>query len=184
MKIYTKTGDKGTTSLIGGKIVPKNNPRIEAYGTTDELISFLALLRDQIINADIRRLILSIQEELMVVAALLATESSEGNVNLPKLNNESIVKLEKEIDRMENELHPLKAFLIPGGHPAVSICHIARTVCRRTERTVITLMNKEKVPDQILVYLNRLSDYLFVLSRALSVDFQCEEIIWKPALNK
>lgn len=184
MKIYTKTGDKGTTALIGGKRVPKNHPRIEAYGTTDELIAYIGYLRDHNLKPEHKDLLLTIQEDLMIVSALLAADCDGCEENLPQLKSESIVQLEKEIDILETKLPVLKAFLIPGGHPAVSVCHIARTVCRRTERKVLTMMDEYAIPDIILSYLNRLSDYLFVLSRTLSADFQSEEIIWKPALDK
>jgi cob(I)alamin adenosyltransferase len=183
MKIYTKTGDKGSTSLIGGKRVPKNHPRIEAYGTTDELIAYIAFLRNQNIKDEHSNQLLRIQEDLMVISAILAADCDGCEEKLPKLNKERIVQVEKEIDRLEKKLPQLFSFLIPGGHPAVSVCHIARTVCRRAERTVLALMADFEVPDLILSYLNRLSDYLFVLSRTLSADFNTGEIIWKPTLD-
>ncbi len=183
MKIYTKTGDKGTTALIGGKRVPKNHIRIEAYGTTDELICFLAVLRDKKISKANSDFLLQIQEDLMVVSSLLAADCDDCLDNLPKLSDKSIVKLEKEIDKLESELPPLKAFLIPGGHEVVSACHVARTVCRRTERVVLTLAENGEVPELILKYLNRLSDYFFVLARAFAKELNVGEIIWKPVLD-
>ncbi len=179
MKVYTKTGDKGTTALIGGKRVRKNHQRIEAYGTADELISFLGLLRDYCGEAKHKEFIFKIQNELMVLSAILATDCESTLDKIPGLSKESIETIEKEIDSLEILLPPLKAFVIPGGHPAVSTCHIARTVCRRTERTVLSLAENEVVPDIVIAYLNRLSDYLFVLSRLLTTENHADEIIWK-----
>lgn len=183
MKIYTKTGDKGTTALIGGKRVPKNHVRIEAYGTTDELISFLALLRDNEIAFEHKKFILQVQEDLMIASSILAADCDDCHEQLPKLSEDNIVKLEKEIDRLNDRLVPLQSFLIPGGHSAISICHLARTVCRRTERIVLTLSEETLVAEIILIYFNRLSDYLFTLARALAVDLEIDEIIWKPVLD-
>lgn len=183
MKIYTKTGDKGTTALIGGKRVPKNHIRIEAYGTTDELISFLALLRDSEISNQHKEFILQVQEDLMILSSILAADCDDCMDKLPKLSKDNIVKLEKEIDRLNEQLDPLQSFLIPGGHSIISICHVARTVCRRVERIVLTLSNETSVPETVLIYLNRLSDYLFTLARGLAVDLEIKEIIWKPVLE-
>lgn len=183
MKIYTKTGDKGTTALIGGKRVKKNHIRIEAYGTADELLSFIAALRDTEISDTYKHFILGIQEDLMVISSHLAADCEDCLQNLPKLSDESIVKLEKEIDRLDKVLPPLNAFIIPGGHAILSSCHIARTVCRRTERIVLSLVEISEVSEVILIYLNRLSDYLFVLARALAVELKVDEIIWKPVLD-
>lgn len=182
MKVYTKTGDKGITALIGGKRVPKNHIRIEAYGTCDELISFIGFIRDHDIHEHFKNNLTTIQEELMVVSSILAADCDNCLDDLPKLSNESVVQLESEIDKMEEKLAPLHAFLIPGGHLAVSACHIARTVCRRAERIVLTLTEVSAVPDEIMQYFNRLSDYLFILSRALSADLNVDEIIWQPKL--
>ncbi len=183
MKIYTRTGDKGTTALIGGKRVPKNHIRIEAYGTADELISFIALLRDSNISIENKRFLLHIQEDLMVVSSILAADCEDCLERLPKLSEDIIVKLEKEIDRLNSRLSPLRAFLIPGGHPAISTCHVARTICRRAERIVLSLCEETLVPEIILIYFNRLSDYLFTLARALAVDLEIDEIIWEPVLD-
>ncbi len=180
MKVYTKTGDKGTTALIGGKRVPKNHIRIEAYGTCDELIATIGFLRDFEIKERHKQFLTRIQEDLMILSAILSADCEGCLDELPKLSEESIVKLEREIDVLEESLPVLKAFLIPGGHKAVSVCHMARTICRRTERVVLSLNDVAEVPDPEMKYLNRLSDYLFVLSRTLSTDFNVQEIIWKP----
>jgi cob(I)alamin adenosyltransferase len=182
MKIYTKTGDKGTTSLIGGKRVPKDDERIEAYGTVDELMAFVALIRDQKIDQHSENMLLKILDRLMVCASLLAADCDDCTDQLPKLHEEDITGLENEIDRMEEMLDPLRSFILPGGHTTVSYCHIARNVCRRAERTAIRLAGHTSVPDNVIKYLNRLSDYLFVLSRKLSKDLEVTEIRWKPEL--
>jgi cob(I)alamin adenosyltransferase len=183
MKIYTKTGDKGLTSLIGGKRVPKNNHRIEAYGTVDELIAFLGVVRDFTNNTVVQKNIIRIQDELMVCAAILATDINTHNANIPKLSENSVVWLETEMDMMEKDLSSLTKFILPGGHPSVSFCHVARTVCRRAERLTIGIDEKETSSTNVMRYLNRLSDYLFVLSRHLSVDNQVIEITWQPLLD-
>jgi cob(I)alamin adenosyltransferase len=182
MKIYTKTGDKGQTSLIGGKRVPKYHIRIEAYGTVDELIAFTGLLRDQNLNIHIKDILLQIQDDLMVCSAILASDCDDCSAKVPTLKNENILLLEHEIDSMEANLIPLNSFIIPGGHPAVSYCHVARTVCRRAERLVIRLMDESLLPDVIIIYLNRLSDYFFVLSRKIASDLQIVEYNWVPKL--
>ena len=183
MKIYTKTGDSGTTALVGGERVAKNSERIEAYGTVDELISYIALLRDSKVDKSTSKFLLLIQHDLMVASAILATNDNKIMQALPKLSASSVVKIEKEIDKLEKNLPVLSSFLIPGGHAAVSICHICRTVCRRTERRIYDVMDKSPLPEIISVYFNRLSDYLFVLSRSLSKYFGSKEIIWKPKLD-
>ena len=182
MKIYTKPGDKGETSLIGGKRVPKYHIRIESYGTVDELISHIGLLRDQEIEKGEKSSLLKIQEHLMVISAILASDCDNCGFKLPKFNFDAVNFLEKEIDAMQAILQPLSSFLIPGGHPTVSICHVARTVCRRTERIIHKLAEESFVPEPLLIYLNRLSDYLFVLSRKLASDFQVVEYRWEPDL--
>jgi len=183
MKIYTKTGDRGTTSLIGGKRVPKYNLRIEAYGTVDELISHIGLIRDQPISVRYKNSLLEIQNKLMVCASILATDCDDCEIKLPELNEKDIIFLEQEIDSMEAELEPLRLFVLPGGHTIVSYCHIARTVCRRAERISIQLSDKFNVPENVLKYINRLSDYLFVLARKLGKDLNVEEIPWRPVVN-
>jgi cob(I)alamin adenosyltransferase len=182
MKIYTKTGDKGVTSLIGGKRVSKNHPRIDAYGTVDELISFIGLLHDQLADSATCNTLTHIQDRLMVCAAILAADCEDCKVKIPILSEENVLYLEKEIDKIEGNLSPIHSFIIPGGHPAVSLCHVSRTVCRRAERLVIKLSSDYVVPELVMEYLNRLSDYFFVLSRKLSVDFKAVEHIWSPDL--
>jgi cob(I)alamin adenosyltransferase len=184
MKIYTKTGDKGVTSLIGGKRVKKNHIRIEAYGTVDELIAYIGVVRDSQHDQNITNDLVYIQDQLMTCAAILATDCDDCKETIPKLSDSAIVWLEKKVDRMEENLKPLNHFLLPGGHPAVSFAHVARTVCRRAERCALSLSENFAVPEEILRFLNRLSDYLFVLSRFLSIEFQAIEIPWKTGLNK
>lgn len=182
MKIYTKGGDRGTTSLIGGRRVPKYHSKIEAYGTVDELISYIGLLRDYYENDYYKKFLISIQDKLMVCSALLAADCDGCEEELPQLNAKDISTLEKEIDKMEGSLPPLKSFVLPGGHPVVSFCHIARTVCRRAERITIRVAEEFKVDDLVIKYLNRLSDFFFVFSRLISKDLGAEEIPWKPKL--
>ncbi|MGD2033932.1 MAG: cob(I)yrinic acid a,c-diamide adenosyltransferase [Bacteroidales bacterium] len=182
MKIYTKKGDNGTTELIGGKRVPKNHLRIEAYGTIDELIAFIGVVRDHCENREISDDLLHIQNKLMIAAAILASEGEEYEGVLPKLFDKDIVRLEKRIDRMEEQLPNLTSFVLPGGHRSVSFCHVARTVCRRAERVSMSLYKDAGLQDVVLRYLNRLSDYLFVLSRLLGRQFHADEIPWHSAL--
>jgi len=182
LKIYTKTGDAGETSLIGGKRVPKYHNRIEAYGTVDELLSYVGLLRDSCKHAEIEANLLQLQERLMVVSAILASDCDDCKVKLPALYPDDILFLEKEIDRMDETLEPLSSFIIPGGHVAVSHCHVTRTICRRTERIVIKLAEETQVPEIVVQYLNRLSDYFFVLARFLSSHFKVVEHPWLPKL--
>lgn len=180
MKIYTKTGDKGTTSLIGGKRVPKFHERIEAYGTVDELISHIGLLRDMVSIDEIKEKFLFIQDRLMTCATILATDCEGCNLKLPIILESDIEKLEKEIDEMENQLEPLKSFILPGGHPIVSHAHICRTICRRAERLSLALSKDFKVDPLVLKFLNRLSDYFFVVARYLSKTQNAKEIPWTP----
>ena len=183
MKIYTRTGDTGTTSLIGGKRVSKNHKRIEAYGTLDELIAYIGLVRDHLSNQKIMEDLIAVQDQLMICAAILAADCDDCKVNIPKLAEKAIVWLEKRIDTMEGNLRPLTHFLIPGGHAAVTFTHVARTVCRRAERCVVSVSETATVPGNIIRYLNRLSDYLFVLSRSVSMELKVEEITWQPQLD-
>lgn len=175
-------GDGGNTSLIGGKMVSKAHPRIEAYGTVDELISYLGLLRDYIDENDLKSILVHIQENLMSCSSILAAELEEQKVSLPKLHADELLKLESKIDELEARLPELRSFIIPGGHPVVSTCHIARNICRRAERRVVELSMKHNTEDIIIKYLNRLSDFLFVLSRSLSESLGVQEIPWKPRL--
>jgi cob(I)alamin adenosyltransferase len=182
MKIYTKTGDKGQTSLIGGTRVPKNHIRIEAYGTVDELNSWIGLLRDTITDTKVNSLLIEIQDRLFTIGSILATDPEKSKMKLPELHNDDIVKLEQEIDAIDKVVPPMKSFVLPGGHPVVSHCHIARCICRRAERCTIHLTEEFPVEEIVIQYLNRLSDYLFMLSRKLSHDLGAEEIPWKPRL--
>ncbi len=182
MKIYTKTGDRGKTSLIGGKRVPKYHPRIEAYGTIDELISYIGLIRDQQIDEKSITTLIEIQDRLMTCASILAADCDDCNIKIPKIYTTDIEFLESEMDRMDEELPPLTSFILPGGHTVVSCCHIARTVCRRAERIVTQVSDDMFVPEEVTKYINRLSDYLFMLSRKLGKDFKIFEITWQPRL--
>ena len=187
MKIYTKTGDKGTTALFGGTRVPKDHIRIESYGTVDELNSYIGLIRDQEINPLYKNILIEIQDRLFTVGAILATPPEKevkknGELRLQKLGitESDIELLEKEIDTMEEALPPMTHFVLPGGHTTVSYCHIARCVCRRAERLAVHLDHNEAVAEIVIKYLNRLSDYLFVLARKLSNDLNAEEVKWIP----
>lgn len=178
MKIYTKTGDKGKTSLLGGSRVAKYHLRIEAYGTVDELNSQIGVLRSQEIDSETKNVLVSIQTMLFTSGSQLASEPGKSKIKIPKLKDEAVTFLEDQIDKMEEGLPPMRNFVLPGGHPAVAAAHVARTVCRRTERIVLHLKDESEVPDPIPIYLNRLSDFLFVLSRKLSHDLGAEEIPW------
>jgi cob(I)alamin adenosyltransferase len=187
MKIYTKTGDKGKTSLFGGTRVPKYHLRIEAYGTVDELNSYIGLIRDQKIDAHTTEMLLKIQNELFTLGSMLATppekeilKSGKERLNINKVGEESVALLENEIDQMNESLPPMSHFILPGGHTTVSFCHITRCICRRAERITTLLSDESSINPQILVYLNRLSDYLFVLARKLTIDNQAIEIPWIP----
>lgn len=179
-KIYTKGGDKGETSLLGGTRVPKYHDRIEAYGTLDELNSYIGLIRDQEIDQHFKDILLIIQNKLFVAESHLAADKEENAKQLPQLNSKDIALLEIEIDKMNDNISPLKSFILPGGHTVVSYCHIARTICRRAERLVIKLGHQYKIDPLIIKYLNRLSDYLFVLARAIAKDLNVDETLWKP----
>lgn len=170
MKIYTGTGDDGTTSLMGGKRVPKDHPRVEAYGSVDELIAWIGLLRDHAGNTSCQKELINIQEQLMSCAGALACEDDKSGRGGMHFVETGISFLEDRIDRMDEKLPPLNGFILPGGHKIVSYCHIARCVCRRAERAVTHLNSIEKIPLSVPKFLNRLSDYLFVLSRYVSLD--------------
>ena len=182
MKIYTKTGDKGQTSLVGGKRVPKSHERIEAYGTVDELLSYVGLLRDLLESHHRKIFLTQVQDRLMICAAILAADCEDCEYKIPEILDVDIQELELEMDKMELILEPLSSFILPGGHPVVSHCHVARTICRRAERVVVRLSEKYFVPEKLIKYINRLSDYLFVLARMLTKDLNIEEIPWKPRL--
>ena len=187
MKIYTKTGNKGTTALFGGTRVPKHHIRIDSYGTVDELNSYIGLIRDQDIDQRYKDTLISIQDKLFTVGAILATDPEKATLkngkerlNIPKINEADINVLEQEMDSMDAQLPQMTHFVLPGGHQTVSFCHIARTVCRRAERLASALNDLEPFQPETLTYLNRLSDYLFVLARKLSQDLQADEVKWIP----
>lgn len=187
MKIYTKTGDKGTTALFGGTRVPKHHIRIESYGTIDELNSYIGLIRDQDINPEYKSVLIEIQDRLFTIGAILATppekvilKSGEKRLQNLGISEEDILFLEKQIDQMEQTLPPMTHFVLPGGHTTVSYCHIARCVCRRAERLAVQLHETEPTEELVLKYLNRLSDYLFMLARKLSQNLHANEVKWIP----
>ncbi len=182
MKIYTKTGDTGSTSLFGGKRVSKADLRIDTYGTIDELNAHIGLLRDQPVNINRSKVLIEIQDRLFTIGSMLATGPGNTKVKIPALADEDIQLLEKEIDVMDSHLPPMRSFVLPGGHPSVSVCHIARTVCRRAERLIIALDSNEKVDPLIIKYVNRLSDYLFMLSRKMTAELNAPETPWKPRM--
>ena len=178
MKIYTKTGDIGETSLFGGRRVSKSDLRIETYGTTDELNSWIGLIRDVNTNEVERELLKEIQDRIFTLGAELAADPDNQKLKTPDLYEADIEALEKGIDAMDAVLEPLKNFILPGGHVHVSYCHIARTVCRRAERLTVHLHKESEVHPLIIKYLNRLSDYLFTLARKMSKDLNAEEVNW------
>ncbi|MCV6628321.1 MAG: cob(I)yrinic acid a,c-diamide adenosyltransferase [Flavobacteriaceae bacterium] len=187
MKIYTKTGDSGKTSLFGGQRVSKSNLRIASYGTVDELNSYIGMIRDQQQHADTNKILIAIQHHLFTLGAELATppekeklKNGKDRLQILRIGEEHLRILEQEIDQMDANLPQMTHFVLPGGHIAVSFCHIARTVCRRAERKCTELYEIEAFNPHILQYLNRLSDYLFVLARKLSQDLQATEIKWIP----
>jgi cob(I)alamin adenosyltransferase len=182
MKIYTKTGDKGQTSLIGGTRVPKHNLRIECYGTVDELNSYIGLIRDQDIAAKHKEILKEIQDRLFTIGAGLATDPEKSKMKIPDLHTADIELLENEIDRMDGELPALRHFILPGGSNAVSFCHIARCVCRRAERLAVHLGEHSFVEEKTVIYLNRLSDYLFTLARKIGNEQQIAENEWLPRI--
>lgn len=185
MKIYTKTGDRGQTALIGGARVSKHHPRLEAYGTVDELNAHIGMVHDTCNDDTIKAELRAIQNNLFVLGSLLALEPDEKKhtykmPKLPCMEEEDIQRLENWIDEHSKALPPLNGFILPGGHVVISHCHIARTVCRRAERNVIMLSTETKIDKIVIIYLNRLSDYLFTLARYFSMNNQVEELIWQP----
>ncbi len=181
MKIYTKKGDDGTTGLLGGTRVPKQHVRIEAYGNVDELNSYIGLLRDLLGGSAHIELLLDIQDKLFTLGSHLALDPAHvGKMTLPHVEDGDISRLEVAMDKLEAKLPEMRNFVLPGGHVIVSHCHIARCICRRAERRVALLAAQQPVPEVIMQYLNRLSDYLFVLSRAITMEKGAEEIPWKP----
>jgi cob(I)alamin adenosyltransferase len=181
-KIYTKTGDKGQTSLLGGTRLPKQHVRIEAYGTVDELNSHIGLLRDVANDKETFDLLVNIQDRLFTIGSHLAADPVKNKMQLPPVFEEDITLLEKAIDKMDAEVPEMKSFVLPGGHVHVSYCHIARCVCRRAERAVLRLSENEQVEEFHIKYLNRLSDYLFMLSRWFTLKLNAKEIPWKPKM--
>lgn len=180
-KIYTKTGDKGQTSLLGGKKVPKSHLRIESYGNVDELNSFIGLLKDhKEVDARIANQFYWIQEHLFSIGSVLATEQDFNGFELPKISDIEIKQLEVWIDKASGELPELKNFILPGGHEVVSLCHVCRTVCRRAERSIIALNAEDEVQADIIVFINRLSDYFFVMARKMAQLLNAPETPWDP----
>ena len=184
MKVYTKTGDNGQTALVGGMRVTKNHPRIEAYGTVDELMAHTALLMDMLADERDKDLLLWILDRLMTASSVLAAEG-EVTKKMPKITAADATRIERQIDGMEGGLEPLNSFILPGGHAAASQCHVARTVCRRAERNIINLMeNGHDVPTEVTAFINRLSDYFFVLSRKIAKDVQISTKKWLPVVGE
>ena len=183
MKIYTRKGDEGKTSLIGGKRVDKNDVRIESYGTVDELNSWIGLMRDlSTEDQETHEQLLEIQDRLFTIGSLLAQSPEGSKMKLPQINDSDITFLEEAIDKMNEQLPEMRSFVLPGGHTTVSNCHISRCVCRRAERFVVALQEEKEEYKKSVKYLNRLSDYLFVLSRKLTLDLDAKEIPWKPRM--
>ncbi len=185
LKIYTKTGDLGKTSLIGGTKVAKSHIRIDTYGTVDELNSYIGLLADHLLDLPIKIILKEIQDRLFTIGSSLACDpEKEPMMKIPDLLEKDIVFLEKEIDKMQDRLPAMKFFILPGGHTAISTAHVARCICRRTERCCVNMMEHELFVDPLVIkYLNRLSDYLFVLARFIGMQLNVPEIAWKPRLN-
>jgi cob(I)alamin adenosyltransferase len=183
MKIYTKTGDKGLTSLIGGTRVAKHHIRIESYGTVDELNSHIGLIACQDIDLHHKAILKEIQDRLFTIGASLAADPEKSRMKIPDLLETDIALLEHEMDQMNEVLPELKHFILPGGHTVASYCHIARCVCRRAERLTVALAETSFVDTKITIYLNRLSDYLFILARKLGADANAVENIWLPRKN-
>ncbi len=183
MKIYTKTGDKGSTSLATGTRVSKTDPRLEAYGTVDELTSYVALVRDLYDNVEVKETLLEILDRLMTVGGILSFDVIETTYKIPLIKEEDFVFIEGRIDAYSEEITPLRSFVIPGGTALSSHCHVARSICRRAERYTLRLSEQADVPESCIRYLNRLSDFLFVLARKAIKDANAEEIIWKPRVD-
>jgi cob(I)alamin adenosyltransferase len=178
MKIYTRTGDDGTTSLSNGRKIPKHHNRVEAYGSVDELIAWIGLLRDLDTDKKRKDLLVYIQDQLMRCAATLASgaENEKNKKYIPEAGSVSVI--EREIDRMEVDMPSLRNFILPGGHIIISYCHIVRCVCRRAERAVLRLNETDKTPEIVVKFLNRLSDFLFVLARKIGSELDIEQIKW------
>jgi cob(I)alamin adenosyltransferase len=185
LKIYTKTGDLGKTSLIGGTKVPKSHIRIESYGTIDELNSFIGLLSDYLPEGHTKTILRGVQDRLFTIGSSLARDpEKETSMKIPDLKENDVELIEKEIDQMTDQLPPMKSFLLPAGHTLVSTTHIARSICRRAERTCVNMMENQLFVDPLVIkYLNRLSDYLFTLARFLAAELGVPEIPWIPRVD-
>ena len=179
MKVYTKKGDKGKTQLLGGSIVDKDHVKLECYGTIDELNSFIGNIYDQDLKKFHKEILLNIQNQLFNLGSVISFDGKKDKIKLPNITAKNIEMLEKAIDKMEESLPMLKNFILPSGHPTTSKCHIARTVCRRAERNLVALSKTSEIDNLHLEYLNRLSDYLFVLARAVLKENNAEEIEWQ-----
>lgn len=182
MKIYTKTGDKGFTSLIGGTRVAKYHLRIESYGTVDELNSYIGLISSQDITIHDRGILKQIQDRLFTIGSSLAADPERSKMVIPDLHMEDVELLEQEIDAMNEQLPELRHFILPGGNNAISFCHIARCICRRAERVTVQLANESTVDEKVNIYLNRLSDYLFTLARKIANEHNLPENQWIPRI--
>lgn len=180
MRVYTRTGDSGTTSLASGTRVPKYDDRLEAYGTIDELNSYIGWTEAHVLDSEIKRILNKVQNRLFTVSSNLAMDKEEFQAKLPKILDSDIEELERDIDRMLDELPELKNFILPGGHAIIASCHIARTVCRRAERIMVKLSEKIKIDQNHIKYVNRLSDYLFVAARKSAQDLDLKDKIWYP----
>ena len=180
MRVYTRTGDKGETALASGKRVPKYHPRLETYGSADELNSFIGLLRTEVPDNTARKMLIKVQNRVFSVSSMLAVDDPGMSSRLPGIKDKDIADLESDMDRMLDSLPPLKNFILPGGHPLVAQCHMARTVCRRLERLMVKLAEDNTIEENLIKYVNRLSDYLFVLARKTAAGLGVEEIIWTP----
>jgi cob(I)alamin adenosyltransferase len=180
MKIYTKKGDEGKTGLIGGTRVSKHALRIDSYGTVDELNSFIGVIRDYDINETYKKQVIEIQDRLFTIGSSLASDPDKSKMKIPDLLESDVEVLEKWMDEMDAELPEMRFFVLPGGNHAVSFCHVARCVCRRAERLIVELDENDFVAPLVLSYMNRLSDYLFVLSRKIALDLKTEEQPWHP----
>jgi len=183
MRVYTKAGDKGQTALIGGKRVMKNHPRIEAYGTVDELMAHTALLMDMLADEFDKDFLLWILDRLMTASAVLAADGDPAK-KIPKLKTDDTTRVEQCIDEMERGLEPMNSFILPGGHPAISQCHVVRTVCRRAERQIVRASLPDLPTREIMEFINRLSDYFFVLSRKIAKDFNISTKKWIPVVDE
>jgi cob(I)alamin adenosyltransferase len=179
MKVYTKKGDKGKTQLLGGSMVNKNHIKLECYGTIDELNAFIGNIYDQEVSAFQKEILLKIQNQLFNLGSVISFDGKKDKIKLPNVTTENIEMMENAIDKMEESLPMLKNFILPSGHPTASICHIARTVCRRAERNLVALGQQEEIDALHLQYLNRLSDYLFVLARTILKENNETEIEWQ-----